>query len=100
MFRQVVIAVAGCLVSISSIAWGQGLLIGTDQTPVPLPRPIVRPSLPPPTTSYAIKELAVQARISQQVARIQVTQVFENTGQVPLEVSFCFPCPTTARWSN
>lgn len=79
-------------------ALGQGVLIVVDpQHPTPLPRPIIwpRPPMPPPEppTSYKIKELTVQARIVEQVARVQVTQSFVNTGSRQMEVSFVFPLP-------
>lgn len=76
-------------------AFGQGLLIvnNSDQ-PVPLPRPIIigtRPVQPP--MSYKIKELTVQSRVTDQIARTQVTQSFVNTGSRQMEVSFIFPLP-------
>ena len=76
-----------------SLAYGQGLLIVTNTTDrVPLPRPVIRPE-PTPPMSYKIKELSVQARLVDQVARVQVTQSFVNTGSRPMEVSFIFPLP-------
>lgn len=74
-------------------AFGQGVLIVTNTTErVPLPRPVIRPQ-PTPPMSYKIKELSVQARLVDQVARVQVTQSFVNTGSRPMEVSFIFPLP-------
>ncbi len=86
--------------------WGQGVLIIVDPpTPTPLPRPIIiyhpphphprpRPRpIPQPPASYKIKELSVQARLVDQVARVQVTQSFVNTGSRQMEVSFVFPLP-------
>jgi Ca-activated chloride channel family protein len=80
-------------------AWGQGVLIIVDPPqPTPLPRPIIihhphpRPT-PPPPASYKIKELAVQARIVEQVGRVQVSQSFVNTGSRQMEVAFVFPLP-------
>jgi len=72
----------------------QGLLVvvNPDQR-VPLPRPIVQPQPTPPPTAYKIKELAVQAKLVDQVARVQVSQSFVNTGSRQLEVSFIFPLP-------
>ena len=43
--------------------------------------------------SYKIKELTVQARLVDQVGRIQVSQSFVNTGSRAMEVSFVFPLP-------
>lgn len=74
-------------------ARAQGLLVVTGASePVPLPRPLVRPRVTPPM-SYKIKELAVNARVLDQVARVQVSQSFVNTGSRQMEVSFVFPLP-------
>ncbi len=86
-------------------AQAQGLLVNvTPGEVVILPRPIIiwpphppfppRPPQPTPVPgSYKIKELVVQARIADQVAKTQVTQSFVNTGSVQMEVSFVFPLP-------
>jgi Ca-activated chloride channel family protein len=55
------------------------------------PRPVPPP--PPPPATYKIKELSVNAKIVDQVASVQVTQSFVNTGSRQLEVSFIFPLP-------
>lgn len=81
-------------------AFGQGVLVVVDPNQaVRLPRPIViwppeRPIVRPETpASYKIKELDVQARLVDQVAQVQVSQTFTNTGSRQLEVSFLFPLP-------
>jgi Ca-activated chloride channel homolog len=75
-----------------SLAHGQGVFITSGPHPFPLPRP--RPIPPsPPQMSYKIKELAVAARIQDQIAKVQVSQSFVNTGSLQMEVSFCFPLP-------
>jgi len=82
-------------------AWGQGVLVWVDPpVPTPLPRPIIFPPgprpprpRPQPPASYKIKELTVQARLVDQVARVQVSQSFVNTGSRQMEVSFVFPLP-------
>ena len=43
--------------------------------------------------TYKVDELEVNARLVDQVAQVQVSQSFENTGSRPLEVSFIFPLP-------
>jgi Ca-activated chloride channel family protein len=78
-------------------ASAQGVLVVVDR-PVPLPRPIIiyppHPPRPPgPRATYKIKELAVQAKLIDQVAKVQVSQSFVNTGSVPMEVQFVFPLP-------
>lgn len=85
----------GLLVGLSnSVASAQGVLIITSH-PVPLPRPHFRPipTPTPPVASYKIKELGVHARITDQVARVQVSQSFVNTGSQQMEVQFLFPLP-------
>lgn len=75
-------------------AFGQGLLVNVqpDQQ-MRLPRPIIIVPPPVPTASYKIKELDVQVRLQEQVARVQVSQSFVNTGSTVLEVCFVFPLP-------
>jgi len=86
----------GLLVGLTNaVASAQGVLIITGH-PAPLPRPIYRPHpvpIPVPVMSYKIRELGVQARITDQVARVQVSQSFVNTGSRQMEVQFLFPLP-------
>lgn len=78
---------------LAASASAQGLLVVTNSSDrVPLPRPSIRPR-PQPPMSYKIKELAVNARLVDQVARVQVSQSFVNTGSRQMEVSFIFPLP-------
>ena len=80
------------LALVSEGVFAQGVLIIHNYPhPVPLPRPIPRPS--PPPMSYKIKELAYNVKIVNQVAQVQVSQSFVNTGSVAMEVSFVFPLP-------
>ena len=80
-------------------AGAQGLLINIQPNEhVRLPRPIIIvPPTPvppsPPVSSYKIKELDVQVRLKEQVARVQVSQSFVNTGSTQMEVCFVFPLP-------
>lgn len=90
-------AIAVLVVGLSNTAaFAQGVLI-LHSHPGPLPRPHahVLPSsgVVVRAAGYSIKELNFQARINDQVARIQVGQSFVNTGPVPLEVQFLFPLP-------
>ena len=87
-----------CLIT-ASTARGQGVLIVVDPNQsVRLPRPPIiwpphpRPRPVPPAT-YKIGELEVNARLIDQVAQVQVSQSFVNTGSRQLEVSFVFPLP-------
>lgn len=83
------------------LALAQGVLIVVNNgEPIWLPRPHPHPHPPrpfpppsPPPVSYKIKELAVNARIVDQVGQVQVSQSFVNTGSRQMEVSFVFPLP-------
>src|SRR5262245_34569118 len=89
MTRVLALAAVGVLFLASS-AFAQGVLVVINPPhPIPLPRP--RP-IPPPM-SYKIKELDYHAKVVDQVAQVQVTQSFVNTGSAPMEVAFVFPIP-------
>lgn len=89
------------VVLIPACAFGQGLLVDIrPDREYRLPRPIIiRPSprpprpLPPPPSAYKIRELAVDVKLADQIAKVQVSQTFVNTGSRPMEVSFVFPLP-------
>jgi len=86
--------VFGIVIGLAQSVSAQGVLVITSH-PVPLPRPFPPPTVRPvpPPASYKIRELAIQARIVDQVARVQVSQSFVNTGSVQMEVQFLFPLP-------
>lgn len=98
MFRPFALGLT-VLLALPAFAAAQGVLV--DVRPghvVPLPRPITiilprpRPE-PVPESQYKIKELAVNATLENQVARVQVSQSFVNTGSRQMEVCFVFPLP-------
>ena len=85
-------------------AWAhaQGVLINIETNEhVILPRPIIieRPYYPHPRpqpipeSTYKIKELEVNVKLAEQVAKVNVSQSFVNTGSRPMEVCFVFPLP-------
>ncbi len=91
-------------VSIPKPSWAQGLLVVIDPAEhVRLPRPIIiwpphphpipRPMPSEPVVTYKIDSLDVDARIIDQVAKVQVSQSFVNTGSRLMEVAFIFPLP-------
>ena len=85
------LTVVGVLAS-PMLALAQGLLINEDiSRRIRLPRPVPMPT--PPPSSYRIKELDVNVRLQDQVAKVGVTQSFVNTGSQQMEVSFVFPLP-------
>jgi len=94
-FRVSLIAL---LVFPASAALGQGLLLHPDPDHHPrLPRPIEprRPHFPPvrPAMSYRVKDLSIQATLTDQIAKVQMSQTFANTGSQQLEAAFVFPLP-------
>ncbi len=103
MGRRMGILVALVGMVAASAARGQGVLIVVDpdqsvrlpRPPIiwpPYPHPHPQPQPEPPAT-YKIGELEVNARLVDQVAQVQVSQSFVNTGSRQLEVSFVFPLP-------
>jgi len=75
-------------------AFGQGVLVWVNPPhPIPLPRPMPHPRPTPLPLSYKIKELDYHAKVVDQVAQVQVSQSFVNTGSAQMEVSFVFPLP-------
>jgi Ca-activated chloride channel homolog len=107
MSRTIIRLLAFTMLLSPAIASAQGILIVTDPgQQIRLPRPII--ILPPgpwphphpipmpqprPPVSYKIKELDIHARLIDQVAQVQVSQTFVNTGSMPMEVAFVFPLP-------
>ncbi len=88
------------LLATPALVHAQGLLVVVDpDQAIRLPRPIIiwppRPPVvqPEPPATYKIKQLKVNARLVDQVAQVQVSQAFTNTGSRQLEVAFIFPLP-------
>src|SRR5882724_2421457 len=81
-------------------ALGQAQVIIIDQHRriVPPIHPIPRPT--PIPSSYAIRTVDVQASVKDQAAKVQVSQVFRNTGSATLEAQFMFPMPENAAISG
>jgi len=107
MRRTMVLLAAVCWLVLPGLALAQGVLVVVDpNTEARLPRPnlIIWPPHPPhpprpiprpvpPPVSYKIESLEVNARLVDQVAQVQVSQTFKNTGSRQMEVSFVFPLP-------
>src|SRR5215212_10093160 len=86
---------AAVVFGIASNALAQGVLVDVRiDHPIRLPRPIpIPPRAIPQPSSYKIESIEVHAKLTDQVARVQVSQDFKNTGSVPMEVTFMFPLP-------
>ncbi len=104
MFARLSRCVAFILFLVPALVRGQGLLVVIDPAEhVRLPRPIIiwpprphpipRPIPSEPVATYKIDSLDVDARIVDQVAKVQVSQSFVNTGSRQMEVAFIFPLP-------
>jgi Ca-activated chloride channel family protein len=82
------------LLGIGHTVIAQGLLIEVrPEYHVRLPRPVVGPGLQPAASTYKIAELEINAKLTDQIAHVQVSQAFENTGSQPIEAAFMFPLP-------
>lgn len=55
-----------------------------------------RPRISRPTPEYRIAALNIDANINDQVATVQMAQLFENTSRRTLETQFVFPLPADA----
>src|SRR4051812_46232534 len=89
-----VFAIASLGFAASALAQGVLVDIRIDH-PIRVPRPIPIPPSPrpQPPSSYKIDSIEVNAKLNDQVARVQVSQSFKNTGSTQMEVSFMFPLP-------
>ncbi len=94
MSRLLGIVCGGWFVCAVTLVHAQGVLVVENpEHRIRLPRPIVGPMPTQPSGSYAISELDVHVKLTDQIARVQIDQTFENTGSRTLEASFVFPLP-------
>jgi Ca-activated chloride channel family protein len=63
-------------------------------------RPPIHPVPRPVFSSYKIRSIEVQAAVHDQAAKIRISQVFQNTGSIPVEAQFVFPIPEDAAISD
>jgi Ca-activated chloride channel family protein len=77
-----------------TLASAQGLLVDMSvRHPMPLPRPI-HPSGPvTPPSSYKVESIDIHVHLVDQVAKVTMSQTFQNTGSQQMEVCFLFPLP-------
>lgn len=82
------------LVLLPASSQAQGLLVDARaDANFRLPRPFPGRGASAPRTSYKIESIEVNASIAGQIATVQVSQTFVNTGKTQLETSFLFPLP-------
>ncbi|QDT31662.1 VIT domain-containing protein [Thalassoglobus polymorphus] len=89
------LAYAVCLVASSAGALltpgalqAQGVLVITNEN-IRLPRPTPRPQ----PISYSLDEVVVEATLKNQLADVQVSQTFRNSGTGTIQAQFVFPLP-------
>jgi len=81
-----------CLATAMGAA-AQGVLV--PESAARLPRPETSSRIAPvgPTIEYRISKIEVDAKLTDQIAEVLVSQSFVNTGSRQMEVSFVFPLP-------
>lgn len=104
MLRRVAglsLVLAGMMVAFcSQWAQAQGIIVETTRRIIPIPPPHPTPRPTPIPSSYRIRSVDVQASVKDQAAKIQISQVFQNTGSTVLEGQFIFPMPDDAAISG
>jgi Ca-activated chloride channel family protein len=88
-FGQLVLGLAVALLP-SGLALGQGFVV--DRRVGPRPTPI--------NQAYEIREVAIDARVREQVAEVRVAQTFHNPGSTQIEAEYLFPLPDDAGISD
>ena len=89
MNRRTPLHVLFLLVLTPLLAAAQGIILPDHRRPHPMPHPMPRPIV----GSYAVKSIAVDATIKDQVAQVQLSQTFRNTSSVQMEATYLFPIP-------
>ncbi|MEN1678886.1 MAG: VIT domain-containing protein [Planctomycetota bacterium] len=85
------------LATTTPAAFGQGVLVNErEDLQARLPRVWTRPAPRPAPSTYKIESIDVNATVKDQVAKVQVSQKFRNTGSQQMEVAFLFPLPDGA----
>jgi len=84
------LAVLGLMLG-TQTAWGQGFVVD---------RHVIAPHglapRPPLIQAYEIREVAIDARVRDQVAEVRVAQTFHNPGSTQIEAEYLFPLPEDA----
>ena len=96
--RWLVLAIACFGIIVPSLVQAQVIIIDHTRRIIPPHPPIPRPT--PISSSYKIRTVDVQVSIRDQAAKVQVSQVFQNTGSTTLEAQFVFPLPENAAISG
>ena len=94
--RRLVFAAVCVVIAAPAAARAQGIIIDR------WPRPPIRPApMPMPIgRAYEVREVALDARIRDQVAEVQVSQTFHNPGSIQIEAEYLFPLPEEGAVQN
>ena len=76
--------------AIRGSARGQGFVVDRHRGPMPVP--VAR--------AFEIREVAIDARVHEQVAEVQVSQTFHNPGSAVIDAEYLFPLPDDAGIQN
>ena len=95
--KSIAFCLLACILAFPGVSQGQIIVINPpDIVPIPRPRP---PHFPIPS-QFIVKEVNLQAAVQDQSAKVQISQVFKNTGSGTLEATFMFPVPDDAQISG
>ncbi|MCA8998669.1 MAG: VWA domain-containing protein, partial [Planctomycetaceae bacterium] len=85
---KTVLHTLGALLLVPATLLAQGTLIITNEV-VRLPRPVPQP----PQTTYHLETLEMNSKVMGQIADVQVSQTFVNSGKRTIEAQLVFPLP-------
>lgn len=105
MLRSLSLLTLGFLLLIPSEASAQVIII--DQTtrriihpPIPPRPPIPRPRPQPPQPAFKVSRVNIHSDVRDQIAKVQVSQVFKNVSNRTIQTQIMFPLPTSAAISE
>ncbi|MDA0587560.1 MAG: VIT domain-containing protein [Planctomycetota bacterium] len=103
MLRSLSLLVLGFALLLPNLASAQVIII--DQTsrriflpPNPPRLPIPRPQ--PPEANFKVTRVDIQSDVRDQIAKVQVSQVFKNVSSQTIQTQIMFPLPTDAAISE
>lgn len=103
MLRSLSLLTLGVLLLLPSVASAQVIII--DQTtrriihpPIPPRPPIPRPQ--PPQPAFQVSRVDIHSDVRDQIAKVQVSQVFKNVSKQTIQTQIMFPLPTDAAISE
>ena len=68
--------------------------------PIPPRPPIPRPRLKPPQPTFKVSRVDIHSDVRDQIAKVQVSQVFKNVSKQTIQTRIMFPLPTGAAISE